>query len=166
MKILGIFDRLESLLKGIEAIRKTYIPIDAVYSPAPVEEIWKTLGMRRSRIRWFVLFGGCFGLVFAYFVAIYSASAWKLDVWGKPFISWLPYSLIAYVWTILAAVIACFFGVLILGRGKSFRDPPLYNPGFTVDRFGIVVRCYARERETVIGILRETGAERIDESSS
>lgn len=166
LRIMGVFDRLDNLLKAIEQLREERFMIEEVYSPAPVEEIPKKLGMRQSWIRWFFLAGACSGLLLAYFTTIYSASAWELDVWGKPFVAWIPYSLIAYEWTILVAVIAGFIWVIILAQNKSFRDPPLYDPRFTVDRFGVLVRCNSSDREHVFKLFEETKAEKIDESHS
>lgn len=162
--IMGVFDRLDTLLEAIEGLSKIHIPIERVHSPAPNEQIQKKLGMKRSAIHFFALAGGLFGLVFAYFLCIATASVWELDVWGKPFTAWIPYSVIAYEWTLLAAVIASFFGVLILARKKLLDPPPLYDPRFTVDRFGIVVTCSRWERKYVLEIFSK--AEKIDETDS
>lgn len=164
IRIMGVFDRLDNLLRAVEQLEGLGIPVENVYSPAPNEQIEEKLEAGRSGIRWFPLAGGLFGLMMAYFIAIYSASAWELDIWGKPFVAWVPFTLVAYEWTIVTAVATLFFGVIILARQKHLQTPPLYDPRFTVDRFGIVVGCLVSERERVVQILKETRAEKIDES--
>ncbi len=163
-QIMGIFQYIEDVVDAIEALGRTKSRILDVFSPAPNDDIERALGEQRNIIRFIPLLGGIVGGLCGFALCLYSFLQWRLVVWGKPFIAWLPYTLVGYEFTILGAVIWMFFGVLIVSRSRPRRNVPSpYDPRFTVDHFGILITCAPGEREAAIGSLKAAGAKEIHE---
>ncbi len=85
-----------------------------VFTPFPVKEIHnKDL----SRVKYFSLSGSILGLLFGFFLTIYTSLEWNEILGGKPPLSIPPFIIIAYELTILFGGVLSFIGFLIL-RGK------------------------------------------------
>ncbi len=69
--------------------------------------------------------------------------------------------MIAFELTILLGGLATVLGVLVLGRLPKLRPSPMYDPRFTLDRFGVAVACPPDKADAVKSLLTESGAEEV-----
>lgn len=161
--LVAIFPYVDDLTSAIRSLKKDDLEIRKVFSPAPNDEIEEALESKRDRVRFFTLFGGIIGCCIGFGLSIYTFSQWKLVVWGKPFLAWTPFTVIGYEFTVLGAVICTFLGVLVLSRRPHRSLSEYYDPRFTEDHFGIVVRCAESEKNKISAFLNQSGAKEIHE---
>lgn len=161
--VVGIFAHVDTTVRAIHALRSRGIADFTVYTPIPVEEIEETVehGKPVSPVRLFTLVGGLTGTLTGFALTIWSSLKWELVVGGKPVVSIPPYVIIAFELTILLGGLCTLLGLLVLGRLPKLRASSSYDPRFSLDRFGIVVRCPAEMAEAVRQSLREAGAEEV-----
>jgi hypothetical protein len=160
--LMGIFVYQEDLLAALKALEGKGLDL-TVYSPSGQREIQKALGQDPSPVRYYTLFGGLFGLLSGFSLAIYAALQWKLVVSGKPIIPWVPFVIVGFEFLILFGVFLSFAGMLIHSRLPRRRLPVYHDPRFSDNRFGLLISCGFRDREKWAGLLREAGAEEIHE---
>jgi len=160
--LMGIFSYADDLLKalnGLEESRARFI----VYSPSNVAEIQDALKKGPSPVRYFTLFGGLFGLISGFALAVYTVLQWRFIVSGKPIIPWIPFVIVGFEFLILCGVLVSFIGLLLLCRLPQKKLPDHYDPRFSDDRFGLLIYYTHPERERISGLLKEAGAEEIRE---
>jgi hypothetical protein len=101
------------------------------HSPFPVHGMENAMGLGRSKVPFFTLAGGMFGLAFAQTLQWYqSAVAYPLITGGKPLNSTEAFLPITFETTILYAAFGAVAGMLILNG-----LPRLYHPVFRGDSF-------------------------------
>jgi Ni/Fe-hydrogenase subunit HybB-like protein len=124
--MLARFRGPAELLAAVERLRAAgYRRIDA-YSPFPVHEVDRALGLGRSKVPLFALVGGLVGLAFAQWIQWYqSAVAYPLVVGGKPLNSVEAFVPITFETTVLYAAFGAIAGMLLLNG-----LPRLYHPVF------------------------------------
>jgi mono/diheme cytochrome c family protein len=136
--VVAEFTDADALLAAGEAARNAgYRRLDA-YTPFPIHGMERALGIRRSRLPFFVLAVGLTGCAFGIFFQWYANAAVKSPVWpgydymisGKPYWS-LPANVpIIFEVTVLTSAFAAFLGMLFLNR-----LPRLANPLHRIARF-------------------------------
>ena len=161
--VVGIFAHVDATARAVQALKSRGLTDFSVYTPVPVEEIEEVVEHERpvSPVRFFTLVGGLTGTVTAFALTIWSSLKWDLVVGGKPVVSIPPFVIIAFELTILLGGLCTLLGLLILGRLPKIGRSAGYDPRFTVDRFGVVVRCPAAMAEAARQCLREAGAEEV-----
>ncbi|MBI4544554.1 MAG: DUF3341 domain-containing protein, partial [Gemmatimonadetes bacterium] len=111
----------------------------------------------------FTLVGGLTGAATGFALPIFTSLDWPLITGGKPIISLPPFVIIAFELTILFGALSTVLGLLINARLPRARPRVIYDPAFSVGRFGILVLVPAgREREAA-ALLRESGAAEVRE---
>jgi len=158
--VVGIFSHVDTTVRAIHALRNRGLSDFTVYTPVPVEEIEEAVehGRPVSPVRLFTLVGALTGTLTGFGLTIWSSLKWNLVVGGKPVVSIPPFVIIAFELTILLAGLCTLLGLLVLGRLPSFRRSAQYDPRFSVDQFGIAVRCPAEMAEAARQCLRDAGA--------
>jgi molybdopterin-containing oxidoreductase family membrane subunit len=159
--VVGVFAHVDATLRAIQALRQRGLRDFSVYMPVPVEEIEEALEHEKpvSPVRFFTLVGGLTGTLTGFGLTIWSSLKWNLVVGGKPIVSIPPFVIIAFELTILLGGLCTLLGLLVLGRLPKFRPSASYDPRFSVDRFGIAVRCPAEMVEAARQCLRDAGAQ-------
>lgn len=162
MVVIGVYAYLNEVLEAIRALKRENIPVDTVYSPIPSHEIRETLGLPElGTVRFYTLTGAILGILTGLFLVWYTAVQWHFIVGGKPPVPWVPSVIPAFEFLILIAVFFNLAGLFHKNRMPRFRLPSHFDPRFTQDRFGILVECADEQRETVMNILRNSGAEEV-----
>jgi hypothetical protein len=134
--LLAEFDDPTSLVAAAEHARdEGYFRMDA-YSPYPIEELHEAIGARHTRLPLIVLIGGVIGCVGGYALQWWAAaSAYPVNVGGRPLHSWPAFIPVTFECTILAAALTAVFAMLALNG-----LPMPYHPVFNVPRFALASR--------------------------
>ena len=159
--LLGIFPYLDDLLAALRKAKKDGFKILTVFSPIHFSEIQEILGHKPSMVRYFCLAGGILGGVSLVGLAVYAHMSFRLITSGKPLLAWIPFVVVFFEGTVLLSVIFAVAAWILKGRLPRVRLNPAYDPRFSEDRFGILVGYRGEEREVILKILKEAGAEEI-----
>jgi len=159
--VLGIFSHMDDLIDGINHFKSKGVERNLkVYSPAPLHQVEDTLAEPTSPVRRFTLLGGLTGATFGYVFTSFTSLDWILPTSGKPIVSPVAFTVIAFELTVLFGSIFTLFGIIL--NAKLFRKREgLYDDRFTDDKFGIWVPCPASEHEEMDRVLKELGAEEV-----
>lgn len=158
--VLGIFSHLDTLIDGIHHFQKQGRKQLKVFSPAPLHQIEHALDEGVSPVRRFTLAGGLLGASFGYLFTSFVSLDWILPTSGKPIVSLVAYTVIAFELTILFGSIFTLFGIVL--NSKLFRKrKTLYDDRFTDDKFGIFIPCGKSDYEGISQALKECGAEEV-----
>lgn len=163
-QITALFADDSRAAKAITALRDAAWPIADVQGPIPSEAISKALGVKKSMVGWFTLLGGVVGFFLGYFLAVFTATRWDLMVSGKPVLSYVPFFIVGFEFTILFAVFGNVLGLILLARLPAYQDLPHRVTRCSSDRFGVVVDCDPDKEDELRGFLAELGAEVPEES--
>jgi hypothetical protein len=158
--LMGIFAYLDDLVEAVEGLKRSNLDF-TVFSPIPRHELREAIPMKPSPVRYFTLVGGVFGIISGLALAVYTVLQWKFIVSGKPIVPWVPFVIVAFEFCILLGVLITVVGMLITTRLPQLNLPGYYDPRFSVDRFGVLVRGIEVKADEVSRILREAGAEEI-----
>jgi hypothetical protein len=160
--LMGIFGYVDDLMKAMNGLKDRGTRFE-VYTPSIIKEVQEALGKGPSPIRYFTFFGGLFGLISGFALAVYTVLQWRFIVSGKPIIPWIPFVIIGFEFLILFGVLVSVAGLLLLCRLPQKNLPDYYNPRFSDDRFGLLVYYPQSDREWMVGLLKEAGAEEVHE---
>jgi|HubBroStandDraft_1064217.scaffolds.fasta_scaffold17119_3 hypothetical protein len=159
--IIGSFADDTRCANAIEELRAAKVGEFNTFSPIPSHRIEHAIGRKKSPVRWIVLTGGISGVLTGLAITIGTTYEWRLNVGGKPLVSWPPFIVISFELMVLLGGIFGFLGVLGLSGIPATEIAPGYNGRFGEDRFGIVVRCDEAEAARVESMMRESGAEEV-----
>jgi len=160
--VIGFFGTEEECVQAIESVRRARFPAPRVFSPFPSVHVLEALGLGRSPVRLWVLFGGISGAVSGFALTIGLSAAWYPHVTaGMPIVSLPPFVIIAFEMMILFGALAGTLGFLLHGGFPQLEAFPGYDPRFTEDRFGVVVSCAASRASEAEGLFRMAGAEEV-----
>jgi hypothetical protein len=160
-RLLAVYAYIDDVFRALSRLKAENASVETVYSPALNHQLEEMLEIKPSPVRFFVLFGGIFGILFGFLLASYAATRWNLIVWGKPPVSVWPFVVVSFEFCILWAVLFGIIGYLTLSRLPGYKSLRHFDARFTVDRFGILLTCPASQRDKIAGLLREAGAEEV-----
>jgi len=159
ISVMGLFPDEQMTASTIEAMAGYPWKIDQVHTPFPSHKISAALKVKKSPVGWFTLAGGILGFITGFSLAIYTASEWKLIVWGKPIIAWIPFVIVGFEFTILFSVFANVLGLIVLGGLPDYQGLKRYDPRCSAEHFGILATCAAGEEGKVIEFFQNQGGE-------
>jgi hypothetical protein len=138
-EIYGLMAEFDSSTELVVAAEKTrdagYTKTDA-YSPFPIHEIDKALGIKRTILPYLVFLGGVTGCLSGLALQYYThAIDYPIIVGGRAYFSLPAFVPPAYELTILLASFTAMFGMLFLNG-----LPKPYHPVFNVPRFNLASR--------------------------
>lgn len=155
--ITGLFETEDAALNAIEEIKAKGWQVEEIYSPIPSSKLSKTLNLKKSKIGWFTLVGGMTGFVSGFALAIFSSTRWNLIVSGKPIVSWFPFFIIAFEFTILFAVLGNILG-LLTQVGLPVKMDKNYDPACSGSVYGVSASVIPSEIDKLKQLLQEKGA--------
>jgi hypothetical protein len=134
--LVAVFDSPQDLVVAAGACRQAgYTRMDA-YTPIPIHELDRALGLRPTRLPKLVLAGGVAGALTGFGLQTYlSVFAYPLVVGGKPLFSWPSFIPITFECTILAAALTAVLGML----GRNGLPRP-HHPIFNTPHFELASR--------------------------
>lgn len=164
--VWGTFAYLDDAAAAVSALRqqgKDY----SVLTPCPRHELVEAMGDPQSKLPFITLFCGAAGIFFGYGFPSWTAMDWVLPVSGKPIVGLPAFTIIGFELMVLLSGIGTALSILALGhldllRKKLPASPRFKNYNrFSVDRFGVVVRCPAGDADAVESLLRQHQAEEV-----
>lgn len=166
VRVVGIFIYFDAFLEAIRRLKDLGYRDLTAFSPVPHHEIEEVLEKPRSPVRYFTLGGGFLGAVTGFGLATltslnYPIIAGGIMTGGKPIVSIPPFLIMAFELAILFGSLSTILGMLLNIRLPRPRVEPGYDPRFSVDRFGLWVRCPADRSGAVEEVLQACGAEEI-----
>jgi hypothetical protein len=159
ISVIGLFPDEQQTATVIEDMSEYPWQIDRVHSPFPSHKIFDALKLKKSPVGWITLVGGILGFFAGFSLAIYTALEWKLIVWGKPIVAWIPFVIVGFEFTILFSVLANVLGLIVLGNLPDYKGLEKYDSRCSADHFGIVVSCEQEDQEKVVDFFKNQGGE-------
>lgn len=167
--IVAEFASDEELIDAASRLRDAGYTRWDVYSPYPIHGIDQAMGIRPTRLPYFVLAAGLTGGVLAMLLQWWTnAVDYPYLISGKPLFS-LPANIpVTFEVIILFSAFTTFLGMIALNRLAEFHHPLFSSPLFrrvTSDRFAIVVeaRDPRFDAEQVRRQFEQSGALAVDE---
>jgi molybdopterin-containing oxidoreductase family membrane subunit len=134
IRLYGLMAEFANPKELLEKARQTYqagYRKIAAYSPFPIEELPEAIGLRPTRLPWFVLLGGIGGAVGGFALQYYAAVMdYPWNIGGRPLNSWPSFMIVTFELTILCAAGAAALGMLLLNG-----LPQPYHAVFNAPRF-------------------------------
>jgi molybdopterin-containing oxidoreductase family membrane subunit len=161
--VLAVFPHGGICADAVRAVKQAGRTKFHVYSPIADHRVVAAIGQKVSPLGLITLAGALTGFLSAIGLTSYAAASYKIVVMGKPFLSWIPWVVIDFEFTILFGCLSNFIGMLALSGLPRRRTTPGYDPRFSDDKYGIFVPCEGVEREQVMSLLREHGAAEVHE---
>lgn len=164
MYIQARYDDYDQFRNGLQGLKDAHMPRYEAYGPTNLLEIEELMPERSSLVRGWATSGALIGLSTFWIMCVTTALIYSIITGGKPPVSNVPFVIPMYEGTILVGSILGFLAGLYYAR-LGPRFPPLgFSPRFTEDSYGIVVQCSPRQKNSVLNILRQSGASEIHES--
>ena len=163
--LVGVFSQPKELGELAEKLRSRGFTDLEIYSPVPSDELDRALDPGPSKVRYFTLIGGLTGAVTGYVMAVLMSEDWPLIVRGKPISSYAPYTVISFELTILFGVLMTVLGTFLVGGlpyGRFGKTDVAYDPRFSAEDFGLVVRCKERDVAEIDAMLRAGKAREVN----
>lgn len=160
--MLGVYSTDLAAASAANALRNASFEAVDVFAPCESLAIREVLPHPASPVRWWTLAGASTGLAAGLALPIWSDSIYALEVGAKPHPSIPSFLLIGFVGMLLLASLANGIGFAIHALWRGSRAPrAVHDPRFSVDRFGVWVRCAAGNEERARALLAGAGAEEI-----
>jgi len=165
--ILGVFDDPDAATTAVEQLVKNKIAIKDVFSPFPLEHVWKKLKMK-TRIPYLTFTFGALGTASVYgFLYWSSVINYPLIFGGKPTNS-LSFVVVMFVLTILSGVIFTLLTYLVREKLWPGKQVNLPDPRTMDDKFVIVIEKNKNMDEALTkkidDLLKNSGAVEVNES--
>lgn len=163
--VKGVFAHLDSLLTGIDRVRKAGYTDFTVTSPIPRHEIEEAIyDGRPSPVRWWTLTGALTGLTGGFTLASLTSAIWPMALpGGKPVVSVPPFFVVTFESAVLLGGLFTLLGLIFHCRLPAFNlDIEVCDPRFSLDRFGLVVHGLGSDKLAQVSrLLSDAGAEEV-----
>ena len=166
---LAQYESTAAIYKAAEKVRAAGYTVWDCCTPFAVHGLDKAMGVKPSKLPWYVLGVGIFGSIFGLVFQIW-AMRWATPVMlaGKTFWSIPAYVPVWYETTILSCCLTIFFGNWFLNRLPQLHHPTFSSKAFervTDDKFFVVIEASDPlfDKEKTRALLQETGASLIEE---
>jgi len=164
--VWATFEHLDEAASTIETLRKQGQDL-SVLAPCPRHELTAALGDPQSKIPWITLFCGAAGLFVGYAFPSWTALDWVLPVSAKPIVGLPAFTIIGFEMMVLLGGLGTAASIFGLGFVELIRKPLPRSQRFksykrfSVDRFGVVVRCPADRAAAVEKLMKSHSAEEV-----
>ena len=166
--VLAEFESAADIFHACEKVRdEGYTNWDS-YTPYPVHNLDKAMGLPASKLPWVVFFMGMLGatggMTLQWWV---SAVDYPIVYAAKPFFSWQAFVPITFELGVLFAALTCLFGMLHFNRLPQYYHPLFASERFekvTDDKFFIAIETADSkfDLEETVDFLRSAGATNIE----
>lgn len=167
--LLAEYDSPDHLLSACDEVREAGFTRWDAHAPYPVHGSERAMGLRVSRVPWFVLvlglLGAAVGMALQWWVSV---EAYPLVISGKPLFSWPAFVPIMFECGVLGGALGAIFGFLILARLPRPHHELFVSQRFeraTDDRFFVSVEAADPkfDADATESLLRRAGATTVEE---
>lgn len=151
--VIASFDKVEDLVAAARRLKPLVASLDA-YTPHPVEALDELLDLPASPLPPVMLIAGLFGAAGGFLLQLWAASAYPVNVGGRPIDSWPAFIPSTFELGILTALLVGFAAYLVATRLTQLYHAVFAAPGFeraAQDRYLLTVR--GRSRDEVAALL-------------
>jgi hypothetical protein len=165
---VATFDRPEDVLNAVRTARQENFRIYDVFSPYPIHDLDRVMGLRKTRLPVITLLGCLAGLTAAAALQYYTTVLdWPMNVGGKPDVSTLAFIPIAFELTVLFGGLASVAALFLRARLFPGKTEYLIAEGITDSTFAVALRVYPSfDMERAREVLGRCGAREIGEVSA
>ncbi len=157
--LVAAFAYVDEFMGCLKELKGKDCRICSVFSPVHLPEIQDILGTGQSPTRLFTLLGGIVGGLGLVGLAVFAHLSFKLIVYGKPVLDFVPWVIVAFEGMVLIGALSAFVSwVFKAGLPRPALDVG-YDESFSGQKFGIVVAVPEERRTEIEGILKENGAQ-------
>jgi hypothetical protein len=163
--IQAVFDREDDLIRAAETAHREGWPIVDIYSPYPMHETARFLGLRRSRLPRAAFVFGLLGVGLAFWFQFWvSAFDWPLNVGGRPWNSLPAFVPVAFEMMVLFAGLGVVLTWLLVSRLYPGKNAVLASPKVTDNNFVLEIQPGPEaDSEVIRRSLRECHASALQE---
>jgi hypothetical protein len=166
-EIIAVFDSDQKLVDAVKRLKGKGIPITEAYTPFPVHDVLKLLG-RETRLPYLSVIAGASTIILVFFFLYYiTVIDYPIKYGGKPSFAFPSYVVIIYLGTILLTFISTVIGFQMRTRLYQGKEPEVFYPGSTDDKFIIAIGGAGGLNEHNLAdanaIIKEIGASEIIE---
>ena len=136
---LALFDSPSGAAKAIRSLRAQGCGDVRAAMPAPYPEVEHALGLGPSRLGWITFAGALTGAFLGYLFTAWTSLDWPIDIGGRPFVSFVPYTVIGFECTILFGALSNLTAVFVGSAVARRRRAVPLRPEFAHDRIGVFV---------------------------
>ena len=162
IRIKAVYSHLDTLLTGIDRLKKAGITGFTVQAPLPRHEIEEIMYEGKPPpVRWWTLIGAMCGTTTGFLLTSLTHAAWPMiNPGGKPVVAVVPFTVIMFECTILFGALATFAGMLFHAGLPSFwLDKSLQDPRMSDASFGITfTKARPKDKDRITQLLQQTGA--------
>lgn len=164
--IYGLYDDDDVLLKAVKKIRAEGVEISEVYTPFPVHNLDKALGLKITRLPYmaflYALYGFSLASLLTYYIMIVD---WPQDIGGKPSFTWIE-NLPAFIPIMFEITVFCsahMLSLTFLVRNKLYpgAKPQNPDPRTTDDKFMIEINANENQVQKIQQLFVDSGAEEV-----
>ena len=159
--VLAVFPYVDQFLACLKTLKEKKYVIADVFSPVRLPEMQEVVTRKPSRVRFITLIGGIMGGCGLVGLAVYAHLSFKLIVWGKPVLAWVPWVVVAFEGTILFASLFAFISWVFFSGLPQPGTNPGYSREFSGRKFGIFISVAAEGAQELGKLLKEHGAEEV-----
>jgi len=162
--ILAEYDTPGAIFHACEQIRDAGFRRFDAYTPFPVHNLDRAMGLGPSYLPWLVLIAAATGATLAMWLMVWtSAYDLPLNIGGKPTFSIPAFIPVTFEVTILFGGLTAVFGMFVLNGMPTYHHPLFAIERFatvTDDKFFVMIETKDKkyDRESVIDFLARTGA--------
>lgn len=156
--LVAVYRELDALVEAVEELKQKNYTAFTVFTPTPRHEIEGAVDPPMSPVRRFTLIGGLCGATFGYWIAVWTSEYWPLVVGGKPYASWIPYTIIGFELMVMIGSLATVAGLFALSRIPKIIRTTGFDPRFSGNEFGIYVEAAPEQLRDAEKLLKSHGA--------
>lgn len=161
--IIALFQYEDDFIAAAKALKESGFDNINLMTPIPMHEAEKVLGLKKSPVRRFSLFGAIIGGISGFALATACALVFILPTGGRAIITLPPFFVIAYEMTILIGVLSTLLGFHIVSGLPAWSDAA-YRVESNIDRFSLAVSFdEGDDPAQAEKIVRDFGAEQVTE---
>jgi hypothetical protein len=167
--IQGVFEREADLLRAAELVNQQGWRIVDIYTPYPVHETARLMGLGRSRLPYAAFAFGALGVGLAFLFQFWvSAWDWPINVGGRPWNSLPAFVPVAFEMMVLFGGLGVVLAWLVACRLYPGKHAVLPSLKVTDDRFVLEIRQSGSEAEPEIirRVLQECNASSLQEKET
>lgn len=159
--LLATFLHVDAFLGCLKKLKEEKYRVIETFSPVHLPEMQEIVTPKPSLTRTFTLAGGIIGAIGIVGLAIHAHLSFRLIVYGKPIIAWVPWVIVAFEGMVLFASLFAFVSWVFKAGLPQAHTGPGYNAALSGHTFGILVSSADTDADRLEMTLRKNGAEEV-----